>query len=155
MRTVQVETQSTGSFNFTTKEVTQGVKFLSKPCKSCLKSKYEVFPEWSYKILLKNSSGTLFSMRYQMFHAPCFNHQNTPFLFELLSYLCPIVQIVGNYFKKCEILSQGDILFVIIHVSEIDKAFSSDPIFHISENSCQLLVQLDIDISIWYNASLF
>ena len=29
----------------------------------------------------------------------------------------------------------------------MEKAFSSDAIFHISENSCELLVQLDIDIS--------
>ncbi len=64
---------------------------------------------------------------------------------------------VGILLLQCRIWSLDGFTDdnLIIHASEIDKAFSSNAIFHISENSCQLLVQLDIDTPIWYNASLF
>ncbi len=54
LRTVQVETQSTGSFILMKNFVTLGLDFLGKSSKSCLKLKFEVLSELSYKILPKN-----------------------------------------------------------------------------------------------------
>ena len=50
-------------------------------------------------------------------------------------YLCPIVQIVGNY------LGEG----------EISHSYWYNVIFQLSTNSCQLFEQSDIDISTRYN----
>ncbi len=79
MRIVQVETQSSGSFILVKKWVLLGLKFLGKQIKSWWKLKYEVFPEWPYKILQEISSVTIFFTGYMMFDASCFLWPKHPF----------------------------------------------------------------------------
>ena len=42
-----------------------------------------------------------------------------------------------------------------IYVYEVDKAHRCKAILHIYGISCQLLQQLDIDVSTWYNVTVF
>ncbi len=79
VRTVQVETQSTGSISKIKKRVTTGLIFLGKVHGSHLKPKYEVFTEWPYEIFPRELIWNNIFRRYKMIDAPCFLSPKHPF----------------------------------------------------------------------------
>ena len=72
MRTVQVETQSMGSFNKIKKRVTMGLLFLGKVPKALQNITKRIDLEQYFR-------------RYKIIDAPCFLLPKHPFLLELLS----------------------------------------------------------------------